>query len=312
MSYDTAVLFLIYNRPDLADKVFEVLRQVQPPRLYIGSDGPQDNDDTDRALVAQARLIVDKVDWNCQVHTLYRDKNLGCKKAVSGALDWFFEQETEGIILEDDCIPDLSFFSYCTELLSRYRTDSRVMTISGQNLQGGIVRNKYSYYFSRYPHCWGWATWRRSWKLWDGDLKAWPELKQNGFIGNLAEGNSAFTDHWTRIFDKCFASGIDSWNYPWIFSCWAQNGLTILPNVNLVSNIGFGPRATHTKSETSDLEAMETFQIATPLDHPPWTLRDVQADNYTEKEVFGIDAQNKSNNCVTSVLQKIKHRLTTC
>lgn len=277
----TPVLFLVFNRPDTTKQVFEAIRKAKPPKLYVAADGPRKNNENDIQNIKQVKAIVTNVNWNCELKTLFRNENLGCKIAVSSAIDWFFENEEEGIILEDDCLPHPSFFRFCEELLGRYREDQRVSVISGDNFQFGRGSKEYSYYFSRYFHIWGWASWRRAWKNYDVNMKLWPEIKRDNWLYSyLWEKESV--EHWTKIFDDVYEGKIDTWDYEWVFTCWIQNSLCILPNVNLVSNIGFGEVATHTTEKTI-FSQLETKPIKFPLLHPPFMLRDYVADRYTER-----------------------------
>ena len=282
------VLFLVFNRPETTWQVFEAIRTAKPRRLYIAADGPRLEREGERASCEEVRKIALEVDWECDVKTLFRDENLGCKIAVSEGLSWFFDHEDEGIILEDDCLPDQSFFSFCKDLLERYRNDTRIMAISGNNFQQGRKRTEYSYYFSRYFHCWGWATWKRAWKLYDGELIAWPEIQKNGFLYDIANGYEPFVSYWSSIFDKCYAGEIDTWDYQYVLSCWKQSGLIVLPNINLVTNIGFGNEGTHTKGNTSKVANLPAYKIEFPLKHPPYIIRDMVADQYEEKTHYGI------------------------
>jgi len=263
---NTAVLFLIFNRPHTTARVFEAIRQAKPPRLYVAADGPRsvDKDEVDR--VASARSVATAVDWPCEVHTLFRDRNLGCKCAVSSALNWFFEHESQGIILEDDCLPHIDFFYFCEALLGRYALDERVWVVTGDNFQNGVRRGDESYYFSRFNHVWGWATWRRAWQKADMGIKFWPEWKQSEAWGNFWTDPMART-YWEKIFDRMYREEIDTWDYPWTASVWYHGGLTATPNSNLVSNIGFGSESTHTKSVTSSFAEMATGTIG-ELRHP--------------------------------------------
>ena len=177
-SVNTPVLFLIFNRPETTEIVFSVIRKAEPPRLYVAADGPRPDYPNDAESCEIVRAIATDVNWDCKVKTLFRDQNLGCKLAASKAIDWFFEQELEGIILEDDCLPDQSFFWFCQELLGKYRDDTRIMHIGGTNFQFGKERTKYSYYFSRYAHVWGWASWRRAWKFYDVEMKNWRDCRK--------------------------------------------------------------------------------------------------------------------------------------
>jgi hypothetical protein len=281
----TAILLLIFNRPEETRQVLSVLRTLRPARLYVAGDGPRPGRGGEPEAVAAARAAATDVDWDCDVATLFRDANLGCRRAVSGALDWFFDQEPEGIVLEDDCVPDRSFFAFCSELLARYRDDRRIMAIAGNNFQGGWARSEDSYYFSRYNHCWGWASWRRAWALYDRELAGWPEFRARGYLADIGDQDPDFVECWTKIFDRSARGETDSWAYRWTFSCWQQSGLTCLPRVNLVENIGFGPAATHTKAPHCDTRAVS---LAFPLHHPPSVVRDVVADTRTTRLHFGI------------------------
>ena len=281
----TALLFLVFNRPDTTTLVFEKIRQVKPSRLYVASDGPRDGNNDDKKKVIKVREIATMVDWPCEVKTLFRDKNLGCKKGVSTAITWFFEHEEQGIILEDDCVPNLDFFTFCEDLLDRYFKDERISTITGNNFQNGKWRGNASYYFSKYNHCWGWATWRRSWKNYDGDIKFWPEWSNSknwiNFISNKVERR-----YWQNIFKRVHSGQIDSWAYPWTASVWYKKGLTITPNVNLVSNIGFGENATHTKSKKNKFFKLPLNNLGT-LIYSKKVEKNIKADNWTFKYHYG-------------------------
>jgi len=281
----TAVLFLIFNRPDTTKQVFEVIRRAKPPRLYVAADGPRVDKPGEVGKVEQARRIATHVDWDCEVKTLFRDNNLGCRMAVSSAIDWFFKHEEEGIILEDDCLPSQAFFWFCQELLERYRNDERIMVVSGNNFQFGKRRSGFTYYFSRYNHCWGWASWRRAWRYYDKDMENWPFIRDNGYLFDVLQDKRS-AKYWARIFETAYRGQVDSWAYRWTFSCWVHNGLTVLPNMNLVSNIGFNGDATHTTGKDNRFAKMTAFELSFPLKHPNWIIRDKRADDYTQKTHF--------------------------
>jgi hypothetical protein len=238
-SLETPVIFLIFKRPELTEKVFGQIRAAKPRKLFVVADGPRN--EKEKSLCEQARAVTEKVDWDCEVRRNYAESNLGCCFRVSSGISWAFEFVETAIILEDDCIPDPTFFSYCRELLNLYRDDTRIMAISGNNFQFGRQVNNYSYYFSRYNHCWGWATWQRAWKLFDVDMKLWPQIRDNGKLHNVLDTENEIR-YWTKIYDMVSSNVINSWAYRWTFACWIQNGLTILPNQNLVSNVGFCER----------------------------------------------------------------------
>jgi hypothetical protein len=290
---ETAVLLLIFRRPGATARVMEAIRAAQPTRLYVAADGARDRAG-EAEECAEARRIATAVDWPCTMTTLFRQSNLGLQVAISSALDWFFEQEDQGIIIEDDCVPSSSFFRYCSELLSRYRFDTRIMSIGGGNYTKGIRRCEYSYYMSPYFDCWGWATWRRAWSLYDAEMRLWPQFRDRGMLKNWSSGITDFEDYWTRVFDDTQAGFINTWCYKFLFSCWAHGGLTCSPKANLVANIGYDPAATHTKNPSDRLANMSIEQLDFPLAHPPFMYRDIVADSYMQQTVFsGVEERGR-------------------
>jgi hypothetical protein len=279
------VLVLAFNRPDTTRRVLESLEAVRPAVLYFAVDGPREGRAGERERVLEVQRLVDKVGWPCEIRTCFRPRNLGCRIAVSEAISWFFDQVETGVILEDDCVAHPSFFPYAAELLQRYRDDERVCMISGDNFQFGRTRTPYSYYFSRYTHIWGWATWRRAWRHYDGAMSRWPQLREQGWLEDLL-GDRTAADYWSRIFDTTYQGGNDSWAYRWTYSAWVQNALTILPCVNLISNIGFGETATHTRRGRNRLAGLPLQEISFPLVHPRSIARHAEADRFTQRTVF--------------------------
>lgn len=279
---DTPVLFIVFNRPDTTAKVFERIRAAQPKRLYLAADGPRPHVPEDAEKCKQVRAIVSKVDWDCEVKTLFNEENLGCGVAPAGAITWLFENEEKGIILEDDCLPDLSFFTFCQELLNYYDNDEFVMHIGGTNSQAGKKRGHASYYFSKYPHIWGWATWRRAWSKFQFQFSALEELKLeyifNEYQFNELERNY-WINHWNIIKD---GNRKDIWDMQWTFSCWMNRGITIVPNKNLISNLGFNKDATHTVLENSKLANLKTYKIERII-HPKEIKINEEADLFTFK-----------------------------
>lgn len=275
------LLFLIFNRLDSTRRVFEVIRSVKPPRLYIAGDGPRSNQPGENETVKVIRnYVLDKIDWDCEVKTLFQEKNLGCRYAVSTGVDWFFENEEKGIILEDDCLPHPSFFRFCEELLDQYSNDKRIWTISGDNFQFGKRRTSESYYFSRHTHIWGWASWRRTWQMYDVKMEKWPMVKNNGWLNDILLDRKQ-VKYWHDIFESVYKGKIDTWDYQLTFACWINSAVNILPNSNLVSNIGFGDRATHT-TRVSRFSNMPVSEMTFPLKHPPIIVRDSLNDRATE------------------------------
>ena len=302
----TPVAFFIFNRPDTTLRVFEQIRHVKPQKLFIIADGARFIEEEDKCN--KSRSIIEKIDWDCEVLTNFSDVNLGCKLRVSSGLDWVFDKVESAIILEDDCLPEPSFFEFCSELLTRYVNDQRVMMISGDNFQFGNKRTKDSYYFSMFPHCWGWATWKRAWQYYDVDMKLWLTIKNNNWLMDILNSKIVMT-YWENIFQDVFDNLIDTWDYQWTFACWIQSGLTILPNVNLVSNIGFNNEATHTKKSKNRLANMYTESLTFPLIHPKFVVRNSQSDDFTQKSLFRLSIPKfikiKIKKILTQ-LQKIK------
>jgi len=279
------VLLLIFNRPDLTAQVMGRIRQAEPPKLFVGADGPRAGHPKDAERCEEAREVATQVNWDCEVHTLFRDENLGCKQAVSSAITWFFEHVEAGIILEDDCVPHSAFFPYCAELLERYRNDERVMVVSGNNFQPDDRTYRASYYFSVYNHCWGWATWRRAWKQYDGAVQQWPALRDTDWLKGWLDSEAA-AEYWASIFARVHRGEVDSWAYPWTYSCWVQHGLAALPAVNLVSNIGFGKQSTHTQNSEAKEASVPVRPLSFPLEHPNAIVRRYKADRYTSMYVY--------------------------
>jgi hypothetical protein len=302
----TPVLFLVFNRPNTTAKVFEQIRLAKPSKLYIAADGPRVSVPSDIEKCRQVRDIASNVDWPCEVKTLFREQNLGCKKAVSSAITWFFENEEEGIILEDDTLPHPTFFRFCDELLDKYRDDRRVMMISGDNFQFGQKRTSYSYYFSRYNHIWGWASWRRAWKYYDVDMKLWPEVRDSSWLNDVFE-YPRDAKYWEDVLQRVYLASVDTWDAQWTFACWLHSGLTILPNASLVSNIGFNVEATHTKYKDNPISNIPVEAMKFPIAHPDIILRDAWADDFTQKIVFNPSILYNLSQKIKKYFVKILH-----
>ena len=275
----TPVLFVTFRRPDTTKKVFETIRQAQPKKLYIAQNFPSNNSAEEFRKWDEVRAIIENIDWDCEICRLYREQYLDVKTSISTSIDWFFEKEEMGIILEDDCLPHPDFFTFCETLLDRYAQDERVWVVTGDNFQNGQFRGDASYYFSRYNHVWGWATWRRAWSKRDMRATFWLEWKESpewkAWLQDKVERK-----YWKRIFDRVYRNEIDTWDYQWTACVWFNRGLTATPNVNLISNIGFGDDATHTfinKSVTgSDVATGPLGKIT----HPHDISSNKEADSY--------------------------------
>jgi hypothetical protein len=249
----------------------------------VVADGPRPSRPDDASRCAAVRALFDRIDWPCEVEREFSDTNLGCRRRVSSGLDWVFSRTEEAIVLEDDCLPHPSFFPYCDELLARYRDEPRVMAITGDNFQGGRRRGEGSYYWSRFMHVWGWASWQRAWRHYDVGLRTWPERRGTGWLAEvLGDGRAA--GNWTRIFDRTLAGSVDTWDYQWMYAIWSAGGLVATPNVNLVTNIGAGAEATHTL--TSPFIGLPARGIELPLRAPPDIAADDDADRLVQRLFF--------------------------
>ena len=310
-SLKTPILLIIFNRMDTTEQIFESIRQARPERLYIAADGPRPEVGEDKISCMETRKIIDRIDWPCKLTTLFRDENLGTKHGIIAALDWFFELEEEGIILEHDCLPSKDFFRFCTDLLERYRDDNRIMHIGGTNLQFGRKRGEASYYFSSIATIWGWASWRRVWKLYSAEMKDFLQFEKEDQMINLFP-DRRIADWLTAMAKQVFDKKISTWDYPLGYSIAINNGLSITPNVNLVSNIGFGDKAIHTRDSShahSNIPLAELAEIA----HPSFFISNKQADlyqlslsvdNIKTSQATGEKLPNKPN-----ILYRVKNKL---
>ena len=298
------VLLLIFNRPDSTRKVFERIREVKPRQLFIAADGPRDGNQLDAIKSSETRRIVENVDWECDVKTLFREHNLGCGRAVSEAITWFFLRVEKGIILEDDCLPESSFFHFASEMLVKYADEQKILHISGLNLQRGVVRGDHSYYFSKYPSIWGWATWSDRWNFYDFFVSDWPMEKKN--IQHYLNTDK-FEWYYHRMnFTNSHLNKVNTWDYQWVYQALKRQKLSIVPNVNLIKNIGVGVDATHTDS-TSIQHFLDTEELSFPLDHPENITADIAADHFLSTEKFSPKGRYfKTKN---SLKEKLKNSL---
>lgn len=279
MSCKSPILLIVFNRPDSTKRVFAEIRKARPSKLFVAADGPRANRSNEAEICTQVREIVSDVDWQCELVTLFRDQNMGCKRAVSGAIDWFFEHVEQGIILEDDCVPTDSFFPYCDELLDRYALDASVAQISGSTFISGAAGTN-SYYFTKYADIWGWATWRRAWQLADMSMKDWPEWRDNQGLQKLCGSTPAFVEYWRQIFDSTHAGAVDTWDYQWMFTCWKLGLRTVKPAKMQICNVGFDSNATHTLGDVPDY-VVDPTPLTFPLRHPD----DVRFNRLTEMRI---------------------------
>jgi len=282
--FRTPILFITYNRPTETAQVLDRIRELKPQKLFIASDGPKPNK-ADREKLKEVRTIIEKAkSWNCSVELLFQNENLGCKTAVSKAISWFFDHVEEGIILEDDCLPDLSFFYLCDSLLEKYRYETKIMLISGSNFQNGIQRGNGSYYFSKYSAIWGWATWKRVWKDYDINISSFPDFKKDKIIQKIFSKKIEQL-FWNYIFTNMHKGTRNTWDHQLAYTVMSRNGLSIVPNKNLVKNIGFNSASTRTTNSRHRLANMKTESIDVII-HPRFIIANHNADSYMFKHIY--------------------------
>lgn len=284
----TPVAFLVFNRPDCTARVLARIREARPSILLVVADGPRATKPGEEVLCHEVRKLIDEgIDWPCDVRKNYSDCNLGCRDRVVSGLNWVFDQVEMAVILEDDCLPEMDFFRYASSLLQHYQHDGRVFAISGSNFQPDQFTGG-SFYFSKYPHIWGWATWRRVWTLYDVSLRDWPQTKT--LIRQHLNNRAAF-DTFSVLFDRCRARMVDTWDYQFCYACFLNRGLTVIPGRNLVKNIGFDARATHTTHTADSRSDLETFPMDFPLIFPGDVLANESADAYTVSSQFAVSSR---------------------
>lgn len=275
---ETPVLFLIFNRLDTATQVFESIREARPLRLYIAGDGPrtEHQGESDEVLTIR-EYVLSMIDWDCDVKTLFRAENLGCKLAVSSAIGWFFEHEEMGIILEDDILPGQSFFRFCEELLIRYKDDERVMHIAGMTyVEDPVELEGYSYHFARVGGIWGWGTWRRAWKLYESEMESYPQALEEKVFDDLFIGEEKIKGFYLQMFKRGFKN-THTWDYQWTYTKIINGSINIMPSRNLVKNIGLGVKgATHTNKSNAKFETMSIKELDFPLRHPKFKIVDTK------------------------------------
>lgn len=288
--FNTPVLLIIFNRPDKVKRLINSLREVKPAKVYVSADGPRDAVPTDSSRCALARDVIGQIDWPCEVVTNFHERNTGADFGPEKALNWFFNNVDEGIVLEDDCIAHPDFFRFAKEMLDKYRDNNQVMMISGNNFQNGIIRGDGSYYFSKYPSTWGWASWKRAWKYYDTKTSDYREFINKNKLGDICQSRVE-KKYWTRFFDKINRGELKHWDIKWIFAIWNNDGVSITPNVNLVQNVGFGKDATHTFKH-DDAMVVKTSSVGEII-HPSNITINKEADAYLFKHIYEFTLRKK-------------------
>lgn len=288
----TPVALILFNRPEMTGRVMREIAKARPARLFLIGDGPRPHRPEDAEKCAAARAAAeDLVDWDCEVLTNYSESNLGCGRRPATGIDWLFEHAEQAIIFEDDCVPHPTFFPFCDELLERYEDDQRVFQIAGNKLQFGSRRGSNSYFFSVHNICnGGWATWRRAWRHYDYAVKLWPTLRSSSWLTNALGDDQRALQSWREKFDEAYEKSqeVDFWDYQWTFACWAQKGLTAIPNSQLLSNIGYGEEATHTTWAGDRWANLPTAAMTFPLRHPEEVYPHAEADRFFVKNILPV------------------------
>ncbi len=282
-TFKTPILFIIFNRPETTTRVFEEIRKIKPEKLYIAADGPRENKPEENKICNEVRKIATRIDWECEVKTLFQKKNLGCKVGVSTAINWFFDNVEQGIILEDDCLPNESFFIFCETMLERYKNEDKIMHISGTNFQFGNTRGEASYYFSQCTNIWGWATWKRAWNKYNSEMDSLEEYIKSKKIFNLFKDRKV-AKFWLSLFSHIIKKNIDTWDAQWAYAVIKSEGIAISPNTNLIENIGFG-NGTHTNNKINSILRQKSKNIGEIV----FTINievDKNADNYLVKKLY--------------------------
>ena len=278
----TPVALIIFRRPQLTKRVFAAIAKAKPPKLFLIADGPSPERPGEAEKCAAARAVVENVNWDCEVFRDYSETNMGPWRRIASGITSAFREVEELIVLEDDCLPDASFFRFCDELLERYRDDERIMHIAGNHFQAQDPRaTPYSYSFAWHNIAWGYATWRRAWHHFDLGIPSWGELRDTDFLDQVV-GDPLAVESYRKIFDQLYANPgeFDGYDWAWSFACWSQGGLSVLPDRTLIKNVGFGPDSTHFPTADDPRARFQSMPMPFPLNHPPYVLRDAAADNF--------------------------------
>lgn len=289
--FNIPVLFLIFNRPDKTQQVFNKIKEIKPKYLFVAADGPRPHKTGEHKKCLETREIIKQVNWDCELKTLFRESNLGCGQSVSSAITWFFDEIEQGIILEDDCLPDNTFFYYCETLLEKYKHNNNILHINGTNFSGIKVANPKSYYFTNLVSIWGWATWRRAWNIYDINTPDFPIYK-NKLFGQKTLVSKKVTKHFKKAFDKMYTERYSAWGTQWMYTVMKNRGITITPQVNLVENIGIDNGSTRSFLMDSHSYNKKSDKLLLPLEHPNFVVSnqidELIFENYRGKSIQRI------------------------
>ena len=284
-SCDAPVLLIVFNRPITTAATLKAISKVRPKKLYVACDAPRQNNIDDIANVKEVKKIVENISWECKVVYRFREKNLGVGLSPADAVSWLLDHEESGIIIEDDCIASISFFIFCESMLKKYNYDDRIMSISGTNICDS-VQYETDYVYTNFPLMWGWATWRRAWKMHDIKMLDWPNIKARRSFSKLPKDKWKFHPVYVEFFDKTYKSTKPNWDHQWIFALWKNRGLTVISSKNLVSNIGFSNNASHTTIDDLGRENLLAHEHFPPYKGPKEVQEDILTDKYISVNWF--------------------------
>lgn len=280
---ETPVVFIVFNDPDATRQVFARIAAARPKRLLLIADAPRPNRPGEAELCKEVNKIVSAIDWPCKVEANVAETNMGPGPRIISGINWVFSLVEEAIILEHDCLPDPSFFLFCSEMLELYRDRPQIAYVTGFNPLDKSFPLRYSYYFTSVSFLWGWATWRRAWQQYDEHLESWPQVKQDGLL-SLIFPDKKVVGYWSKVFDRMHdGRGPNTWDYQFTYTCWTRNWLSILPRRNLIQYIGFKLQAVHTTGPDPDRD-LAASSLSFPLVHPPaitaWPQHAMRAQKY--------------------------------
>jgi hypothetical protein len=292
INFEIPVALIVFNRPKETREVLLALASIRPSEIFIIADGPRDHIEGDRESCEQVRGLIDNmITWPCRIHKKFRSKNLGCGLSPAEGITWVFEHAEMAIILEDDCLPDKTFFEFCRQCLDRYKLNYKIMMISGNNHLLGKCEGLDSYFYSINTQTHGWATWRRAWEHYDFYMRDWPQKRSIFWLRDI-HGQFRYAQKWMGIFDEAYSKAnnlikYDCWDFQWTYACWKNNALNIIPNKNLVSNIGYGIDATHATPLNHPLAKLKADEMQFPLRHPSRLVQNIKVDKILSKTVYG-------------------------
>ena len=288
---NTPIVLICFNRPNETAKIFNKIKLIKPKKLFLIMDGPRIGEQEDIINCLLVKNIVTNISWNCIVYKNFSKKNLGLKKRIVSGLNWVFSKTKSAIILEDDCLPNRDFFTFCQKLLIYYEKNNTVRFITGNNFQKSKHNKKTSYYFSKYSHIWGWATWKNTWELYCDDNRVWKKyLNSKEFCKTCP--NYLERRYWKSMFNKVKSGKLKSWSIYLLFSIWKNSGLTATPSVNLVKNLGFNERGTNTKISTIKYNT-KNLTLSKKLIHPKKIFQNSLVDNYVFENIYNENFKKK-------------------